>query len=288
MTLNLGGVYFMISSVIKQQKQLIKEAEVCLKKIEEELTSVVAMPANEDDDSEIDNLRTLQLVLQFRLDTQDALQKLFRFNQGIWEILGVSPQNSSSGNLERLAFALGKSDLQHALSMLNRLIDSLLRVLQRYYLKEKLLVSSRVARMAKSTNTYTSRRYQKMVRIVEEKKSFIFILNQLTKSLQAIAGEPMVGPVLDHIGKLEGPISHFYQALQNGLVLSEGLYEQLEETCQLTKKLDELIHQADLLLTQSHEHQLMETPKLFHMTKALSTSQRLEERATEKRLGHFF
>lgn len=276
----------MTSSLIKQQEQLIKEAEDCLKQIEKELKSVVAMPANADDDSEIDNLRTLQLVLQFRLDTQDALQKLFRFNQGIWQILGVSPQNSSSGNLERLAFALGKSDLQHALSMLNRLIDALLRVLQLHYSKKTAPTARRVAVMAKPANT--SRRYQKLVRLVDEKKSFIFILNQLTNSLQTIAGEPMIGPVLDHINKLEGPISHFYQALQNGLVLSEGLYEQLEKTCQLTKKFDELIHQANLLLTQSQEHQLLESPKLFHPTKALSTSQQLEERATEKRLGHFF
>lgn len=269
---------------LKQFKQLMQEAEACLTEVQDNLQQIVDSPINEENESEIDGLRTLQLVLQFRLDTQDALQKLFRFNQGIWQVLGVSPQNSSSANLERLAFALGKSDLQHALSMLNRLIDSLLRILQRYYLKQSAPTNRKPALMQRPANT--SGRYPKMVRLVEQQKSFHFILNQLSNSLESLAGAPAVGPVLDYICKLEGPISHFYQALQNGLVLSEGLYKQLEETCQLTKQMDELIHQANLVLEQSH--QLVETPKLFRPTKKLSSSQELEERAAEKRLGHFF
>ena len=270
--------------IIKQHKQLMQEAEACLTKIQDDLQQIIDYPASEEGESEIDGLRTLQLVLQFRLDTQDALQKLFRFNQGIWQILGVSPQSSSSANLERLAFALGKSDLQHALSMLNRLIDSLLRILQRYYSKQSVPTNRKSALMQRPANT--SWRHPKMVRLVEQQKSFNFILNQLTNSLESLSGAPAVGPVLDYICKLEGPISHFYQALQNGLVLSEGLYKQLEETCQLTKQMDELIHQANLVLEQSH--QLFETPKLFYPTKKLSSSQELEERAAEKRLGHFF
>lgn len=270
--------------LIKQHKQLMREAEACLTEIQDDLQQIVDYPMSEEGESEIDDLRTLQLVLQFRLDTQDALQKLFRFNQGIWQILGISPQNSSSANLERLAFALGKSDLQHALSMLNRLIDSLLRILQRYYSKQSIPTHRKPALMQRPANT--SWRYPKMVRLVEQQKSFNFILNQLTNSLESLAGEPAVGPVLDYICKLEGPVSHFYQALQNGLVLSEGLYKQLEETCQLTKKMDELIHQANLVLEQSH--QLFEAPRLFYPTKKLSSSQELEERAAEKRLGHFF
>ncbi|GEM_PF-3492768 len=269
---------------IKHHKQLMQEADACLTKIQDNLQQIVDSPMSEEGESEIDGLRTLQLVLQFRLDTQDALQKLFQFNQGIWQVLGVSPQNSSSANLERLAFALGKSDLQHALSMLNRLIDSLLRILQRYHLKQSGPTNRRPALMKRPANT--SCRYTKMVLLAEQQKSFTFILNQLTNSLESLAGEPVVGPVLDYICKLEGPISHFYQALQNGLVLSEGLYNQLEETCQLTKQMDEFIHQANLVLEQSH--QLFETPKSFYPTKKISSSQELEDRAAEKRLGHFF
>ena len=269
---------------IKQQKKLIEEAGDYLRRIQDDLTQIVNYPDDEESDSEEGTLRTLQLVLQFRLDTQDALQKLFQFNQDIWQILGISPRNSSTINLERLAFALGKNDLQHALSMLNRLIDSLLRILKRYHSKQLSPMNSQRPVMLPPKNT--SMRYQKMVFVVEHQKSFNFILDQLTKSLEATAAEPIVGPVLDHICKLEGPISHFYQALQNGLVLSEGLYKQLEETCQLTKQMDELIHQANLVIQQSH--QLLETPRLFHPTKVLSTSQQLEDRASEKRLGHFF
>ncbi len=276
---------------IRQQNQLIQEAEACMRRIQDDLKSVVKLSQEKDEDeggSEVDNLRTLQLVLQFRLDTQDALQRLFQFSQSVWQILGVSSQYSSQLNLERLAFALGSEDLHHALSMLNRLIDSLLRVLQRLSLNQfaqNSALKSRKSFVMKRPAT-TPVMTQKMVRLVDLTKSFTFILNQLTNNLVDIPGQAVVGPVLDNIGKFEGPISYFYQALQNGLVLSGSLYQQLEATCQLNKKMDELIHQANTVLQQSL--QLTAQPRLYQPSKQLSSSVELEARAAEKRLGHFF
>lgn len=274
---------------IEHQNQLIQEANKCISHIEEDLQLITQLKMHSDEtDSELDNLRSLQLVLQFRLDTQDALRRLLQFGQSVWQILGISSQNSTMINLERLSFALGSSDLHHALSMLNRLIDALLRVLQRHYLSSVAhprtvgKSKTRVLRQAPGT----SRLYQKMVRVVDYQKSFIFILNQLTSGLVAREAEPVVGPLLDHICKLEGPISHFYQALQNGLRLSEGIYAQLEETCQLNKKLDELVLHATMIL--DHSDQPFNQPRLYQPTKEISSSQDLEARAAEKRLGYFF
>jgi hypothetical protein len=280
-------------NLITQQNHLIQEAETCIRQIQDDLKSVVQLSQKkeEDDDdagSETDNLRTLQLVLQFRLDTQDALQRLFQFNQSVWQILDLSPQYSSRMNIERLTFALGSDDLHHALSMLNRLIDSLLRVVKRYALAASAQnQASKSHKLLKTKHAPSiSPRLQKMIHVVDMTKSFTFILNQLTNDLVDIPGQPVPGPVLDNIAKFEGPISHFYQALQNGLELAGGLYQQLEATCQLNKKLDELLHQSNLVLQQTT--QLNPQPRLYQPSKALPSSLELEARAAEKRLGHFF
>lgn len=277
--------------LLKQQNQLVQEAKACLARIQDSLKSVVDLSNDETGEggSDVDSLRTLQLVLQFRLDTQDALQHLFQYSQSVWQMIGLSAHASKSTNLERLAFALGCDDLHHTLSMLNRLIDALLRVLHRYQLKQVDQQRSKTHRkpvVLKSPST-ASRLYQNMRYCVENQKSFNFILNQLTNSLEAIqAQEDMGGEVLDCICKLEGPISHFHQALQNGLMVSAGLYQQLEASCHLNHSLDELLNIAKTVLEQSPEP--LEKPRLFQPTKAISTSQELEARATEKRLGHFF
>jgi hypothetical protein len=278
----------------QHHEQLITEATQCLFRVQNELRAVVIEPEEDEGGGEgaqhsSDNemLHMLQLMLQFRLDTQDALRRLFQYSQGLWQILGLSPKNAVNTNMERLIFALGSEDLHHALSMLNQLIEALLRVLQRLQLNQsaqrKSALSRNRALMQRAPTT--SKSYQHLVHVVDSQKSFIFILNQLTNSLVTLEAEPAIGPVLDYISRLEGPVSHFHQALLNGLELSAGLYQQMEATCQLNKKLDELILQANLVLERAYQH--TEQPRLFHPTKALSSSESLEARAAEKRLRPF-
>ena len=271
---------------IQKQNQLIQEAESCLTRIQNSLKEVVELSDEESGEggSVSSQLHTLRLVLQFRLDTQDALRHLFQYSQSVWQILGVSSQYSKNTNLERLAFALGGDELQVTLSMLNQLIDKLLRVLQRYELNligQRGFSHRKEASMKAPPNT--SRRHQQLVFCVQHQKSFNATLDQLTNSLEAIqAQEDMGGEVLACIAKLEGPISHFHQALQHGLIVSAGLYQQLEAQFHLIKDLDHTSHkmeQAPLCL---------EKPRLFQPNKLISNSQALEARATEKRLGPFF
>lgn len=280
--------------IIKQHERLIREATECLNRINQDLDSIHKddYPDESDPNSELELLRTLQLVLQFRLDSQDALQHLFEFSQSLWQVLGVSKQNSSSTNIERLAFALGGEDLHHALSILSRLIDALLRVLQRYNLGKT--AQNRAFGIANRKQieahqvTEPSRLYVKMVRVLDVQKSFNLLLEQLENSLEdAIAGQPHhPGPILDYIGKLEGPISHFHQAVLHGLIAAGGLYQQMEARTHFNLKLDELLHKANQTLEQTHH--IVEAPKLFQPIKTISTSQELEARAAEKRFGYFF
>lgn len=273
---------------ITKHKQLLQEAEACLTRIQEGLTAAKELADDEEDGgSEGTKLRTLQLLLQFRLDTQDALQHLFRYSQSMWHILGISPIYSGATNLERLSFALGSEDLHHALSILNQVIDALLRLLQRMERKQRVTLNRQAVTMHPPPTP--SRLQQKIVYCEDNLKSFIFIMEDLSNTLETLQMQEEQGtiPMLDYISKLEGPISHFYQALQHGLIAAAGIYQQLEATAHMNLQLDALLFQAKTILEKAPAP-LLEKPRLFQPTKPISTSQTLEARAAEKRLGHFF
>lgn len=278
-------------------ERLQHEGELTLENLQKELDAFGQLfsknlPKAEDEDSDdggsqIEHLRTLQLVLQFRLDSQDALNRLFRFSQSIWQVLGVSAQYSSTVNKERLSFALGADDLHQALSMLSQLIDALLRVLQRHYSHRLAPVGFRKQpeNPAPVKEPILSK---KMVRIVQLQKTFNTLTEQLELTLEdAIEGAPQIGPILDYITKLEGSISRFKKAIEHGLVAAGGLYQQLEAKVHFNKKIDELLHQANLVLGYSQP--ILEKPRLFRPTNTKSpTLTELDERAHEKRMGKFF
>lgn len=276
---------------IHHHNQLLLEAEASLKRIQAELIDLSLDDEDEGSggDSEMNTLRTLQLVLQFRLDMQDALQLLFQFSQSLFQILGLSPLHSRELNMERLGFALGGADLHHALSMLSRLIDALLRIVQRYHLGPSIQNRANLNRQKTMERlAYTPPPLQlKMIKLVSLQQSYNLILEQLRNSLEdAIEGQPVLGPLYEHITKLQGPISRFTQAMRHGLIAVGGLSQQLETSCQMNKKLDELLLKANQVLTLAP--QLIETPRLFKPNKIISTTQALESRASEKRLGCFF
>ena len=190
-----------------------------------------------------------------------------------------------------MSFALGGEDLHHALSILSRLIDALLRILQRYHFgrtaqfRAAMITNRNQLEAGKVNKPHPM--YTKMVCVVENQKLFNDIIEQLENSLEdAISGQAQLGPLLDHIGKLQGPISHFHQAVRHGLIAAGGLYQQLQARTYFNLKLDTLLHKANQVLDLAP--QLTAAPRLFQPTKALSTSQKLEARAAEKRLGQFF
>jgi hypothetical protein len=56
---------------------------------------------------------------------------------------------------------------------------------------------------------------------------FQYSLEQLTEAFQAIAGSPKLGIVYNYIASLEGPVSRFFIAEQNGIKLIETLSKDL-------------------------------------------------------------
>ena len=116
-------------------------------------------------------------------------------------------------------------------------------------------------------------------------KLFISSLTDLNNRLEEGNKTAEIGPVLDHIAALRGPVSQFFQAVQNGLELTHELYEKTYITIELDNTLEALLQQAALVLKQMPP---MYQPQHFFTPAKVNTSDQLEQQASIKRLKPFF
>ena len=243
---------------------------------------------NVEDGDDAADLRRLQLILQYRLSTHDALRALLQYQHSLCQLLGVSDAGSAEVNYEHLAYALGSGDLSFLLSMLNQLADALLKLMGR--LEKKNEEKRRQSRkLQKKRNVLVDA--QEALLLLEtaqsEQESFTSGVKDLTLSLQGIAGAPESEEVLDYLGCLQGPISRFYQALHNGLVLSASLYQQYSMSNSYTPELTDIMDKLHQALDSAAPH--LEPQRFFSHLKAHHVSEdNLEERADSLRMGKFF
>lgn len=229
---------------------------------------------------DFDTLQNLKLVLQYRLDTQNVLSQLHQIQKYMLQILGIEPLHSQEMNVERLSFALGDEDLHRLLSMLNHLVDSILRVLAHHVNQQTLDKKKMLERLMHRKGV------QLMTQVIEKQNHFSVHLHQIKLILEDIAGAPHPGVIYDHVAALDGPVSRFHQALQHGLSLSDGIYQQLEHKNKLSVHLADTLQRPEQRLKRLHYN--VTEPHLFAQRKENSPTSTLEERAAAKRLGHFF
>lgn len=266
---------------IKELDEQFLKAARALNDSETLIQSLFVKSANLDFslDSLEDHVRTLQLILQYRLDTQDALVRLMRVEGALLQILGVEVKSGSGVNLERLAFAIGVEDLHQILFALTRLIEALLQAAHHYQKRMK------TQKEQKAAKAHHEKFRKDLTRATKQQKAFAEAISEVGLHLERIQKREAIGPVLNHIAALRGPISRFYQALQNGLMQAHGLYQRANQSMTLDKNLGLILKQVDDLVKQlSH-------PNDLHFFKSLeedSTQKKLEQRAAKRRFGHFF
>lgn len=235
--------------------------------------------------------RCLQLMLQYRLSNQDALRNLLHCQQSLWQILGVSPGSSPVVNYERLAYALGSDDLHVLLSMLSQLADALLKLIARLYRKElnKQFDKKEKEKLAKQleANRDLAKAYEHLKKAVDKQEEVKEETADLMQRFQVFGGAPDIGEVLDHLSQLQGPISRFHQALQNGLVLAGSLYQQLSKKYNIIPELKSVLQQVHDTLNLAAPH-LSDQRFFVPEPQTTLSSQQLEERAASKRLRNFF
>ena len=282
-----------LKPLVAKQQRAIHNAEITLNESLNALSQF--RDAKEGDlkagiDTEID-YRCLQLVLQYRLSNINAIRALFQCQQSLWQILGLTASTSAEVNYERLAYALGSEDLHILLTRLNQLADALLKLIGRMERKNENKKREGLNRRKQYANQLASRVERKvhvhLQNAVDKQAVFIAEILDLTQSLQGIEGAPEIGEVLDEISALKGPISRFYQALQNGMVLAGSLYQQLSVATSFTPQLIQTLNQVHHALELAVPH--LEPQRFFVPEKVhLLAGQDLEERATNKRLRNFF
>jgi hypothetical protein len=237
------------------------------------------------ENSSIVDVEMLQLILQYRLDTQDALIKLLQLDHGLLQALGISPQHPTRMNLERMEYALGNDDLHHVLYSLSQLVHSLLRIANRYQQHLEAASRQKQEQHLLHVNTMSKKLGSRFQKAVAQQTLFITLISTLQEQVEHWDRLEAIGPVLDHISALRGPISQFFQALQNGLEVSHQLYEKFNKDLKLDDTLDVLLEQSQFVLKHIPA---MNQPSQFFTPVKIDTAERLEQRAATKRLGNFF
>lgn len=274
-----------INQQINEAYGSLSESQSILKGLKDEPELILDL----NGDSTSDPAKILELILQYRLDSQDALMKLLHFDNGLLQILGINHLHSSSINIERMKFALGNDDLQYILHQIGQLIHSLMLAAQQYQKKmgkESAKKPTKVQQPVKIIDYC-----QRLEKAVAKQKRFILTLEELIYDLDEWNKLASIGPIYDHIIALRGPISFYFQAEQNGLELAHDLFQKFKPALKLDRIMAPLLEQSEKLI--QHLSPLQDTPHFFHpphleMPMKQNTPEQLEERAAARRLGHFF
>lgn len=271
-----------IDTLMDQARQRLVNSQAIIKEVIDESAGVVL-----SEESTTTQAQMIELVLQYRMDSQNSLAKLLQIDHGLLQILGISSLNSSGINLERMQFALGHDDLLYILNALGQLIHSLLRMAQRAQqnLDRTSKQKQRLNHLPTKTNTRLARCCERLQKAVVEQELFVSSLTDISNYLDEWNKLAAIGPVLDHIAGLRGPICEFFETIQQGLELTKSIYETISPELQLDLKLDAILEQAESLLKHIP---MVYLPNHFFSPTESNTPEKLEERASLRRLGHFF
>ncbi|MFO8930419.1 hypothetical protein SC803_10865 [Legionella pneumophila serogroup 1] len=273
-----------MNSISNKIDLLINEAKLHLNETQSLLSKLLQVITDTEDDgsSDEDKILKIQLTLQYRLSCEDALSFLLSLDHNLLYYLGIQPKQSAKMNMDRLAYAVGNEDLKQILNILAILTGSLSKIVARY------------------KNTHTSfalrdRGSQKhhvitkeFTRLLDKQNQFLDVLHKLDQEMEQIIKLQAGEPIFDYIAALRGPISHFHQAIMNGLEQGKQLYLQVNKTPLIDYQLNTLLRETEQILhlmpSTYNPHPNYPIKQFDHPV----TSEQLEQRAAAKRLRPFF
>ncbi|MCX7115125.1 MAG: hypothetical protein NTW08_04390 [Gammaproteobacteria bacterium] len=261
--------------------KLISEAQTLLNDAQTILSDLSQDTAVDESISTEDHIFMVQLVLQYRLNTNDVLTLLFKIDRDLLALLGIEPGQSAHMNLDRLVCALGNEDLKQMLNLLSMLILSLSKIVSRHK-------AAHLSFIDHHQKIKPNKRLVALNKLVTTQHQLVETLNQLHLDSKQLVAFQENGPVLNYVGALRGPISQFHQAIVNGLDQMETLYHQLIKDPIVNNQLNFLLKKAEetlnlMPLVYPPRPQPVYTPPAPQVT-----PEQLEERARAKRLRPFF
>ena len=124
-----------------------------------------------------------------------------------------------------------------------------------------------------------------MEKSIQKLKSVTTSLDETSRQLDLFLRLETIGPVLDHVASLEGPVSKFHQLVLNGLKDSFLFYEKLNHDYSLDNQLDDLMHNAKYVLSNMAINS--QPYRLFTHVNDDFNDDLLDVRAEKRRLGYF-
>ncbi|KTD27037.1 hypothetical protein [Legionella maceachernii] len=268
-----------MSNIPNTIDHLMNKATLFLNETKSILSNLRQVSTDEGEFSTEDKILTIQLLLQYRLSGEDALNFLLTLDHNVLYFLGIHPQHSAKTNRDRLAYAVGNEDLKQILNVLAILTGSLSKIIARYK-------NSHASFALKNKAPRQHLMVRETSKLLSKQNQFLEVLHQLNQEVEQILEQPAAGPIFDHIAALRGPISHFHQAIIHGLGQAEELYHQVNKTPLMDYELHSLLKKTEEVL------HLM--PSLYHPSNVPlkqfdhKTSEQLEQRAAAKRLQPFW
>ncbi|MBN9226329.1 MULTISPECIES: hypothetical protein [Legionella] len=273
-----------MNSISNKIDLLINEAKLHLNETQSLLSKLLQVTTDTEDDgsSDEDKILKIQLTLQYRLSCEDALSFLLSLDHNLLYYLGIQPKQSAKMNMDRLAYAVGNEDLKQILNILAILTGSLSKIVARY--KNTHTSFALRDRGSKKHHVIT----KEFTRLLDKQNQFLDVLHKLDQEMEQIIKLQAGEPIFDYIAALRGPISHFHQAIMNGLEQGKQLYLQVNQTplleYQLNSLLKETEHVLHLMPSADNSHPNYPIKQFDHPV----TSEQLEQRAAAKRLRPFF
>ena len=202
-------------------------------------------------------------------------------NKGLLQILGITPQQSSKMNLDRLEYALGNDDLHQILGALSQLVHSLSRVAHRYQQSLKKASIQRQAKPVLKAPKFEARFQQSMV----YQKEFLRLMETIRLLLAKPTNEPnSQNHAHTDIAQLRIKTEKWFNILKNNLKLSHQCYEKTNKPLALEHQLSPLLQKVETILEQLPA---INQPNHFFTPPHLNSTE-LEQRASAKRLRPFF
>jgi hypothetical protein len=259
-----------IDKLITQAKKALSESEIILQ-------GLLAIDDDIDDDGDSeDKIHAMQLLLQYRLNAENALAIILKMDQHLLAFLGVQPQHSPSMNIDRMGYTLGREELKQLLSIL--------AMLQGFLSKVTAQIHGPHARFSIKLKHQDSLLVKELQQVAHHFNRFLHVLPKIEIELKQLIKLEAIGPVFDHICALRGPISQFHHAIIIGLGLVETCYNKISKDKVLEHQMGKTLKQVEHLLMPPKPAFKPIQPTLENAT----TNEQLEQRAQAKRLRPFF
>jgi len=272
----------MSKSLTDTMDSLIENGKASLSEIKSILDELQQMTTDIDESTDEDKILAIQLILQYRLSSEDALNVLLRMDQHLLAALGIQPQHSDRLNRERLAYAVGNEDFKQILNVLAQLTGLL----------SKIIARNKNSHFSLALKDKTPQKQHTMVRnfskLLAKQKQCVDVFIKLELTMEEYLQRQSEHPIFDHIAALRGPISQFHEAIIHGLGQAEEYYHLVNKTPLIDHQLNALLKQTEQVL---HLMPSIYNPHPHHPLKQFDhsmTSEQLEQRATTKRLRPFF